>query len=666
MAQAPSSAVIDRRAGRVDEALRLSEERFALAMKGANDGLWDRNLLTDEVYYSPRWKSMLGYAEHEVQHTLAAFDRLVHPKDRISRLEKLAAYMSGTTELYEIELRMRHKEGHYVTVLSRAAAARDVNGRVIRMVGTHVDITDKKRAEQRLAAQYAAVRVLADATTLNETVPTFLRAVCEAAGWDLGCALVVGSVGTELSELTHWRSPSVDGGPWESVLQHRSYRQGQSLAGQVWSTGRPLWSVRADEAANFPADARAAGMNSACVVPLTIEGRVAAVLEFYSCDVRPREDEWFGMLTSLNVQLEQNLRRRQIEREIEEAERKYHDMVEQSLHGIYQSTPDGRIVSANAAFARALGYSSSQEILDFQGPFSERLYVDSQRRSEFKQSIEADGAVLGFEARMRRKDGAVIWVSIDARVVRDEAGAVQYYEGVLTDISDRKEAEQMKSDFISFVTHQLRTPLTGIKWLLELAHAPDLPEEIASYLQDARTSADRLIRLVNDLLDASRLESGRLAFDPKPTDLAAMSDDVVAELAPLAQEKNQRLTIEPVAAIPPVLVDPKLAREVILNLASNALRYTPEGGTITVVMRTVDGAVEWAVRDTGIGVPISAQQRLFEKFYRADNASIVHTEGTGLGLYMVRLIVERFGGRVWYESAEGVGSTFRFTLPFAS
>ncbi|HEY5618800.1 MAG TPA: PAS domain-containing protein, partial [Vicinamibacterales bacterium] len=95
MAQAPSSAVIDRRAGRVDEALRLSEERFALAMKGANDGLWDRNLLTDEVYYSPRWKSMLGYAEHEVQHTLAAFDRLVHPKDRISRLEKLAAYMSG-------------------------------------------------------------------------------------------------------------------------------------------------------------------------------------------------------------------------------------------------------------------------------------------------------------------------------------------------------------------------------------------------------------------------------------------------------------------------------------------------------------------------------------------------------------------------------------------
>src|SRR5207244_8486576 len=115
--------------------------------------------------------------------------------------------------------------------------------------------------------------------------------------------------------------------------------------------------------------------------------------------------------------------------------------------------------------------------------------------------------------------------------------------------------------------------------------------------------------------------------------------------------------------VPPALVDPKLAREVLLNLISNALRYTPEGGSVSIQMQSADGTVEWSVRDTGIGVPASAQHRLFEKFFRADNASVVHTEGTGLGLYLVRLIIERSGGRVGCESTEGVGSTFYFTLP---
>jgi signal transduction histidine kinase len=201
--------------------------------------------------------------------------------------------------------------------------------------------------------------------------------------------------------------------------------------------------------------------------------------------------------------------------------------------------------------------------------------------------------------------------------------------------------------------------------MLELAQAPDLPEEAASYIQDARASADRLIRLVNDLLDVSRLESGRLTTSPQPTDLAALSNEVVSELMPLAREKDQCLVMGAPAAVPPVLVDPKLAREVVLNLISNALRYTPEEGAVTVQMHARDGVVEWAVRDTGIGGPAASQHRLFEKFYRADNAAVVHTEGTGLGLYLVRLIVERSGGRVWCESKEGAGSTFRFTLPLA-
>jgi signal transduction histidine kinase len=201
--------------------------------------------------------------------------------------------------------------------------------------------------------------------------------------------------------------------------------------------------------------------------------------------------------------------------------------------------------------------------------------------------------------------------------------------------------------------------------MLELAHTPDLPEESASYIQDARASADRLIHLVNDLLDVSRLEGGRLLTSPQPTDLAALSKEVISELTPLARDKDQCLVMEAPVAVPPVLVDPKLAREVVLNLISNALRYTPSRGAVTVQMHSTNDVVEWTVRDTGIGVPAASQHRLFEKFFRADNASMIHTEGTGLGLYLVRLVIERSGGRVWCESKEGAGSTFRFTLPLA-
>ena len=532
-----------------------------------------------------------------------------------------------------------------------------------RLIGTHVDLTEQKQAEQRMAAQYAATRVLAETVSVREMIPQLLAAICEAAGWHVGCALVVDPNAEHLRGFAVWRSPSVASGGWEARLRDRIYRPGEALSGRVWTTGEPDWIAKAGRSADFPPAAREAGMKTVCAMPLVIGSQSSAVLEFYSRDLRRRDDAWFDMLRSVNVQVEQTLHQKQLEKELDEAERKYRDIVEQALHGIYQTTPEGRIINVNPAFARTLGYDTREEIVDFEGRMADQLYVDAGRREEFRKLIEAEGAILGFEARMRRKDGAVIWVSIDARGVKDRSGAIQYYEGSLVDITDRKEAEQMKSDFVSFATHQLRTPLAGIKWLLELAQAPDLPEEVASYIQDARASADRLIRLVNDLLDVSRIEGGRLAINPQPVDLAALTIDVVNELLPLARERKQSLIAEPTAGIVLALVDPKLGRGGILNLMSNALRYTPEGGAVTTRIRSNDGEVEWAVRDTGIGVPASAQHRLFEKFYRADNAFVVHTEGTGLGLYLVRLIIERSGGRVGCESTEGVGSTFYFTLP---
>jgi signal transduction histidine kinase len=224
----------------------------------------------------------------------------------------------------------------------------------------------------------------------------------------------------------------------------------------------------------------------------------------------------------------------------------------------------------------------------------------------------------------------------------------------------------MKSDFVSFVTHQLRTPLAGIRWMLELAaQDPDVPADAASYVQDAREAAQRLIQLVNDLLDISRLERGKLTVDVMPIDLGDLTRGVLAEMSVLVQEKGHRVSLAGDADAPRVVADAQLVRQVVVNLVSNAIKYTPETGTIEIRLEPDGPALRWSIRDSGVGVPALAQPRLFEKFYRADNVVTLETEGTGLGLYLVRLIMEQLGGRVWCQSEEGAGATFLFTLPLA-
>ena len=227
-----------------------------------------------------------------------------------------------------------------------------------------------------------------------------------------------------------------------------------------------------------------------------------------------------------------------------------------------------------------------------------------------------------------------------------------------------RRAETTKSDFASFVSHQLRTPLTGVSWMLELAsEAPGLTSDVAGYVTEARDSTHRLIRLVNDLLDVSRLESGRLEVQRETLRLDDLVGQVVNELRPIIDDKGIQLTLAQAASDPSICADRQLMRQALTNLLANAIKYTPSGGRIDVTFPLRAGHVTCAFRDTGIGVPKGAQVRLFEKFYRADNAVVVESEGTGLGLSVVRLVIEHFGGRVWCESEPGEGALFTIELP---
>jgi PAS domain S-box-containing protein len=328
---------------------------------------------------------------------------------------------------------------------------------------------------------------------------------------------------------------------------------------------------------------------------------------------------------------------------------------------------DWDLMADHVDYFGALFERSQAELPGTRQAFWNLIHPEDRPRVEqaLKEHFET-GASFSEEYRADDGKGTYINVADRATAIRNQKGTPIRLIGSVTDITERKHAEQMKTDFVSFVTHQLRTPLSGVKWMLELAmDSIDSPEDLRGYIQDARMSTDRLIGLVNDLLAISRLERGKLQLTFRDVDLAELTKEIIEEIAPLAVDKGQTLSVDAAPGLPHVNGDKQLLRQTMLNLVSNAVKYTPQLGTIEVRVGRDGDWVLWSVKDTGIGIPRADIPKLFEKFYRAANVLAVETEGTGLGLYLVRLTVDRHGGRVWCESTEGAGSKFLFSLPSA-
>jgi PAS domain S-box-containing protein len=297
---------------------------------------------------------------------------------------------------------------------------------------------------------------------------------------------------------------------------------------------------------------------------------------------------------------------------------------------------------------------------------------DWPRLLEFREHLLATGDAPPLEYQFRRADSRVVWLRDTVRLVAGDDGS-RLARGVTQDVTPQKLAEaereatlRMQTSFVSFASHQLRTPLTGISWMLEMAeHEEGVPETAAEGIAMARAAASRLIVLVNDLLDSARLESGRIELDLAPLSLDQVTAGALTSVQPMIQRAGHTLDLERPAAPLMVSADARYLHECLVNLLSNAAKYTPDGGRITVGWEARDRVALWRVCDTGIGIPPEAIDQLFTKFYRAPNAESMETEGTGLGLYMVRLILSRMNGHVWCESTPGVGSTFLVELPLA-
>ena len=265
-----------------------------------------------------------------------------------------------------------------------------------------------------------------------------------------------------------------------------------------------------------------------------------------------------------------------------------------------------------------------------------------------------------------KKNKKQIPIAGSAASLKDYNGDVISCVIVFRDVSKEREIDRAKTEFVSLASHQLRTPLSTINWYAEMLLDEDvgkINKDQKKYLQALYDANHRMVGLVNALLNVSRIELGTFAIDPEPVKFFEIADSLIKELTPRIKEKKIKIEKKYTIDLPIINADPRLLRIILQNLISNAIKYTPEKGSIIVEICKKDSDILIKIKDTGYGIPKIQQSKIFNKLFRADNVLTKDCDGTGLGLYIVKAVVEQSGGKIWFESEENKGTTFFVTIP---
>lgn len=415
------------------------------------------------------------------------------------------------------------------------------------------------------------------------------------------------------------------------------------------------------------------GVISAAYIPIVSKTKcVLGTLVVGSRKRRKFSKEKINLLQAFGSQLGMALENAQLYDEVCKGKAYIENLVENAGDAIISTDMNDRILTWNHGAEILFGYKKEEVV----GNSLAMVYPSShlhELRDE-REKVMLAGVVRNLEVRRQGKDGKIIDVSLSVSLVKDMQGNIIGLLRSAKDISEKKrfekrlkELDKMKSDFVSNVSHELRTPLTAIKGsadnMLDGITGP-LNDKQVRYLARIKSNADRLSRLINDILDLSKIEAGRIALDPTTLAIVPIIQEVTDSLRPVATEKKISLTVASPDSGLTAWADRDKVMQVLMNLIGNAIKFTPSQGAVSVSAGTDgDDWVNISVTDTGPGMAAEEADKIFDKFYQIPQVKAQHYQGTGLGLAISKALVDMHGGRIWVQSEVGKGSTFSFSLP---
>ncbi len=415
------------------------------------------------------------------------------------------------------------------------------------------------------------------------------------------------------------------------------------------------------------------GVISLAMFPLVSKQRALGFIAVGSKTFHKFTKREIRLLMAFSSQLGAALENAQLYDEVTKSKAYIENLVENAADIILSTNLEDRILTWNRGAEITLGYNKEEVIgrhLSILLP-PERVH----ELAEMRAKVEFFGALRDVEVEGEKKDGTAIYLSLSVSPITDGDGKIVGFLRVAKDVTEKKRYEQrlkeldkLKSDFVSNVSHELRTPLTAIKGSVDNmldGLTGDLNEKQSRYLMRIKSNADRLARLINDLLDLSRIEAG-INLKPRNLDLVTIAKEVTETLRPVAADKLITLTMESLDDTVTAWADPDRISEILMNLLGNAIKFTPTNGEVTLSLQ--GSGNEWvkiSVADTGPGIPSDEANRIFDKFYQVTQPEKQKAMGTGLGLSITKALVEMHGGKIWLESEVGRGSIFSFILPAA-
>lgn len=600
----------------VEETLQASEESFRLLAEALPQIVWTALPNGELDYYNHYWYDFTGYTRKETfQHE--SWANVIHPDDREKTLDTWYKAVQSK-ERYEIEYRFWDKdEGRYHWFLARALPAYDYQGNVIKWFGTCTDIDKSKQAEEKLLYHASLARNILDAivvTSLESEILTWNSAAEALYGWKEEEAR-----GKFFDQLLQTQYPRDDRQEWLKEVLTKGYWRGelrQQRRDGAWLDIQTGVSPFRD-----------------------IDGKIVGLV---------------GIIRDITES-------KQIERKLQEREQQLQAAIDLAKLGVWKLYLKNNRIECSVRSKAHFGYSADTCMT--LGRVIKRI-IPEDRDWNLREALEQRKEYHG-EYRVKWPDGSLHWIAISGQGQYSKRGKPFAVVGVTLDITERKLEEQRKDTFIGIASHELKTPLTTIKGFTQLLYRQmkrlgmtDQVETLAK--MDGQVNA--LTRLVNELMDVSKIQSGLLEYSWEEIDI----DQLVKNVVEMVQQMSSRHIIQISGETGRKIVgDRSHLEQVLTNLLTNAIKYSPQAQQVEVSLGCERDTIFIKVRDYGIGIPAEELERIFGRFYRADTARSRAIGGLGMGLYIAQEIISKHGGKITVKSKEGEGSTFCVELPFS-